>query len=68
MTNDPALALATGLHQIADVARQLLDACDGYRAECVSRGYSSGVVDSMVSDYHRALVAMVLGQFARPSS
>lgn len=61
MTGVDTSAIAQALLAISDIGRQVLDACDGYRAEATERGYPSAVVDSMVADYHRALMAMVLG-------
>ena len=36
---------------------QVLEACNGYRAQLQAAGYASAVVDAMVVEYHRLLIA-----------
>lgn len=53
-------ALAEVFLNLATLGAQVLEACDGYRAQAQERGYASGVVDQMVADYHSMLMRLLL--------
>lgn len=50
-------ALTASLLTLRELTRPLLDAVDGYRAECAERGYSPTAAEAMAMDFHRVLIA-----------
>jgi hypothetical protein len=52
-------AMATALLKIREMTAPILDAVDGYRAECTKRGYSPTAAEKMAMDFHQGLVTAV---------
>jgi hypothetical protein len=55
-------ALSQALFVLSDITTQIADAVDGYRAQCVERGYSMGVAEQMALQAHGAIIASVFGK------
>ena len=55
MTDVPP-SLATALMGIGELFDQIIEALNGYRTKLEAAGYSSAVIDIMVTDYHRLLL------------
>lgn len=53
--------IAESMHEVLEGMTGLLDAVDGYRAQCSQRGYSETAAEVMAMDFHRALVAAAFG-------
>lgn len=50
---------AEAMHELLDNMAQLLDTVDGYRQQCLTRGYSETAAEMMAMEFHRQLVANV---------
>jgi hypothetical protein len=51
--------MLAGLATISELAGNLHATVDGYRAQCVARGYSDHAAELMAVEFHRVLLAVV---------
>lgn len=52
-------AVSAALLAVGEVSAQVLEAVNGYRAQCQAAGYPEAVVDHMVTDYHAGLMRLL---------
>jgi hypothetical protein len=58
-------ALSQALFVLTDVTTQIADAVDGYRAQCVERGYSMAIAEQMALQAHGAIILSVFGKVSQ---
>lgn len=52
-------SLASGLQSLMEAVTVILDAVDGYKAECVRRGHTDEAAADMAREYHTYLLAQM---------
>ena len=60
MTKSPPTP-TEALHQMMEGMHAVLDAVDGYRAECLRRGYNETAAEVMAMDFHRMMLNQMSG-------
>lgn len=58
-------ALNQALMVLSDITTEIADAVDGYRAQCVERGYSMAVAEQMALQSHGAIIVAVFGKVSQ---
>ncbi len=59
--------LSEALLQIADLVAPVLDAVTGYRATCLSHGFSKAAAETMSVEYHNVLLQVILKAITQPT-